>query len=142
MTTDWIQAICSIIGICLAFWGIIISLPKINKQMKDISNKLQLPKRRFDSCKNCPYEAVCVSPFIEDVGDFDKINEINNQNISDGIVELYEDIKKYEFGGIGKYYGTKEHQECLLRKLTMAVNLIGSANMTFNRIKDEKEKIK
>jgi len=140
--TDWIQAVCAIIGVGLAFWGIKISLPKISKQMNDISNKIQLPKRRFDSCKNCPFENVCVSPYIEDIGDFAKKNEIDNQNVSDWIVKLYEDIKEYEFGGLGKYYGTKEHQECLLRKLTMAINLIGSSNMAFNRIKDEKEKIK
>jgi len=142
MVTDWIQAICAIIGTGLAFWAIINSLPKISKQMKDISSKIQSPKRRFDICKNCSYENVCVSPFIEDVGDFDKINEIENENVSNWIENLYEEIKKYEFSGLGKYYGTKEHQECLLRKITMAINLIGSSNMAFNRIKDEKEKRK
>ncbi|MDR2596961.1 MAG: hypothetical protein LBC76_06540 [Treponema sp.] len=140
MVPDWIEAICAILGIFLAFWGIIISLPKITKKVNDISEKISIPKRRFDTCRNCPFENVCVSPFIEDVGDFDKINEIDNKEISDWIVNLYNEIKRYEFGGIGKYYGSKEHQECLLRKLTIAINLIGSSNMAFNRIKDEKEK--
>jgi len=133
--TDWIQAICSIIGTFLAFWGIVISLPKIGKQVKEISNKII--RRRFKFCENCPYENVCVSPFIEDAGNFDKKNEINNKEVAEWIIKLYEEIKNYKFSEDNKFYGSKEHQECLLRKLTMALNLIGSSNMAFNMIKNE-----
>jgi len=139
--TDWIQAVCAILGVFIGFLGIFFSLPKISKQMNDISNKILIVRRRFDFCKNCSYENVCVSPFIEDVGNFDKKNEIDNKDISEFIIKLYNDIKEYKFEGIGKYFGSKEHQECLLRKLTMAVNLIGSSNMSFNIIKQGKENI-
>jgi hypothetical protein len=139
--TDWIQAVCAILGVIIAFLGIFISLPKISKQMNDISNKIPIARRRFDFCKNCSYENVCVSPFTEDVGDFDKKNEIDNKEVSELIIKLYNDIKEYKFENNGKYFGSKEHQECLLRKLTMAINLIGSSNMSFNIIKHGEKNI-
>jgi hypothetical protein len=128
MLTDWIQAVCSICGVILAFFGIKVSLPKIAKKMDDISMKMS--QRRFNFCKNCGFENACVSPYLEDVGDFDKKNEIANQDIANGIKKLFEEIQNCKFD-------EKEHQECLLRKLTMAMNLIGSANMSFNIVKNK-----
>jgi hypothetical protein len=134
MITDWIQAICSILGVILAFIGIKVALPKIGKKMDDISNKIS--QRRFNACKNCGFENACVSPYLENIGDFDKKNEIEDQEIADGIIKLYEEIKKYKFDE-QEFVGSKEHQECLLRKLTMSINLIGAANMGFNKAKNK-----
>jgi len=105
-----------------------------NENDKEKSSKLS--KKLFNFCKNCPFEKACISPFIEDVGDFDKINEIDNNDVSEWIVNLYNEINDYKFE-LSKYSDSKEQQKCLLRKLTMAINLIGSANMSFNKIKDE-----
>ena len=134
MLTDWIQAICSIFGVFFAFIGIKVSLPKITKKMDDISMKMT--QRRFNACKNCGFENACVSPYLEDVGDFDKKNEIENHDIANGIIKLFEEIKNCKFDG-KEFVGSKEHQECLLRKLTMAMNLISGANMGFNIAKDK-----
>ena len=134
MLTDWIQAICSMLGIILAIIGIKVTLPKIAKKMDDISMKMS--QRRFNFCKNCGFENACVSPYLEDVGDFDKKNEIANQDIANGIIKLFEEITNCKFDE-KEFVGSKEHQECLLRKLTMAMNLIGSANMSFNTAKDK-----
>jgi len=109
---------------------------KNNKNEKEISSKL--PQKSFKFCKICPYENACISPYIEDMGDFDKKNEIDNQDVSEWIISLYKEINDYKFD-ISKYSDSKEQQICLLRKLTMAINLIGSANMSFNKVKDEKK---
>jgi hypothetical protein len=134
MITDWIQAICSILGIILAFIAIKVSIPKISKKMDDISKKMS--HRRFNACKNCGFENACVSPYLEDIGDFDKKNEIEDQEIANAIIKLFEEIKRYKFEE-QEFVGSREHQECLLRKLTMSMNLIGSANMGFNKAKDK-----
>jgi len=134
--TDWIEACCAIAGVILGIIGIIVTLPKLGKKIDNIS--LKLLNRRSNACKNCSYKNICDSPYIEDVGDFDKKNEIDDQEIVDGIVKLYEEIEKYNFNR-EKFLWSKEHQECLLRKLTMSINLIGSVNMSFNRLKNEDE---
>lgn len=127
-----IIAICSILLVIVGF----ISLPKISKQVKTISNKLFNIKFYF--CKNCPFASACVSPYLEEIGDFDKKDGIDNQDIADEIIKLYQEIKDFKFNKL-KYTGSKDHQECLLRKLTMAINLLGGVNISFNRLKDEKE---
>ena len=134
-----VVAICSIL---LAFVGL-KSLPKISKSLPRISEQIAsisetiLPAR-FNFCKDCPFKSVCVSPHMEDTGDFSKKSEIDNQDIADEIVKLYEEIKHYNFDK-PEFTGSKEHQECLLKKLTIAINLIGSVNMSFNRLKDVNE---
>ena len=104
--------------------------------MKENLNKLM--PGTFSFCNNCPYKNVCVSPFIEETGDFDEINEIDNKQISEGLDKLFDEIKNFKFAGSDSSYWTEELQECLLKKLTMAINLIGSANISINRAKDDK----
>lgn len=136
LITDWIQAIsaitvaiCSILLVLLGF----ISLPNIRKQVNNISNKLFQVK--FDFCKNCPFASVCVSPYLEETGDFNRKNLIENQVMADELVDLFNEIKNYNFNKL-KYTGSKEHKECLLKKLTIAINLIGGVYGSFNRQKD------
>jgi hypothetical protein len=95
-----------------------------------------MTEKKFDFCEKCPFKSVCVSPYFEGVGDFAKKHGIDNAAVRDGIINLYEEIKSYHFDN-DKPIGTKEDQECWLGKLTIALNLIGSANMSFNRLKDE-----
>lgn len=132
-------------GVVIGFIGIGITLPKITRKMDKATEELtrrmdevkkKLTRRKFPACENCAYDAVCSSPYLDDTGVFDKIREIENSAVSEGIVELYNEIKKYQFDSRQfKYVGTKEHQGCLLHKLTLAINLIGSANMDFNMVK-------
>jgi hypothetical protein len=77
--------------------GVTRSLPKISKQMSEISQKAN--KKRFNICE----------------------------------------IKKYEFDQNAKSFGSEEHKECLLRKLTMSINLVGGVNGIFNGVKDHLE---
>jgi hypothetical protein len=136
--TEWIQAICAIVGIFIGICGLYIAhkqLPKITQEITNLSNKFV--RKKFSFCGNCPFTNACLSPFLDDVGVFDKKNEIEDNNISDGIIKLFDEIKNYKFNGDTHRIGSKEHQECLLRKLTMALNQIGSVNMSFNFVKDE-----
>jgi hypothetical protein len=140
IATDWIQAVCSIITVIFGGVGLCIAykqLPKISKEISNISKKMI--RKKPGTCDNCPFASVCYSPYVEETGDFDKINEIENQSISDGIIALYDAIKSYPFDRTDSPIGSKDQQECLLRKLTLAVKLIGSANMAFNIVKDERE---
>ena len=95
--------------------------------------------RESIGCKSCPFKCACESGANPDIGDFDKKSEIENQAISDGVIQLYEAIETYEFGNSEKGIFSKHHQECLKKKLTMAIELIGGANMSFNRLKEENE---
>jgi hypothetical protein len=138
ITPTWIQTICTIAGVIIGIIGVKVSLPKITKQINVISDEIS--KKKFDVCERCPFKSACVSPHLAEVGDFDKENEIDNKGIREGIIQLYEEIKNYKFDNDKlRFFGTKEHQECLLGKLTMALNLIGGANMAFNKVKDENE---
>jgi hypothetical protein len=144
ITTLIINNICPIIDtlstIIVAVVGVIgvtHSLPKISKQMSTISQEVN--KKRFNSCENCSFRYACVSPFLEDMGEFDKLNGIENQALKNGLIQLYDEIKAYEFDQDAKIFGSEEHKECLLRKLTMSINLVGGVNGIFNRVKDHIE---
>jgi hypothetical protein len=132
---EWIQVVCAILGVIIGFVGVKVSLPKIAKQINVISDEMS--KKKFNFCERCSFKSACVSM---DVGDFDKQNEIENKDISEGIIQLYEKIKNYKFDNNKPHvFGIKEYQECLLGQLTMALDLIGKSNREFNLVKNDNE---
>jgi hypothetical protein len=132
-----LDSLCALGGVILGIIGIKMSLPKISKQIKEISQKIA--RKRFDFCGDCPFASACTSPHLDDAGDFDKITEIGDDNVEEYIRNLYETIQNYAFEENAKIFASKEHKDCLLRKITMATNLLGSTNMSFNLVKDHIE---
>jgi hypothetical protein len=133
-----LDSLCALGGVIIGIIGVKISLPKITKQINEISQKIT--KKRFNFCEGCVFHSACISPHLPDMGDFDKINEIDDPHVRDGVIALYSEIKDYQFDKNADRFGSENHKECLLRKLTIAINMLSYVNLNFNFAKDHIEK--
>jgi len=78
----------------------------------------------------CPYYTACHSPYVEDCGDFDHINEIQDNYVKRFVKDVFDKVASVDDVRLGD--NIREMKRCFLRKWTMAVNLMSGAFLSYN----------
>jgi hypothetical protein len=81
--------------------------------------------------RECPYYTACHSPFVEDCGDFDHLNEIQNSYVRTFIKDIFEKVASIDDVHLGD--DIRDVKRCFLRKWTMAANLMSGAYLSYNK---------
>jgi hypothetical protein len=85
---------------------------------------------RVSDKHECPYYTACHSPFTEDCGDFNHLNEIQDTYVKNFVKMIFDKVATVDDVHLGDTI--RDTKRCFLRKWTMAANLMSGAYSSYN----------